>query len=228
MFGRGRARVRARKRRPRPTTQTGDQCRDRFPASVISLTGPVGPDGRRQPKTGDVHAETACPKALAFRTGVSMTGSKTVTVVSIVALVAIAAPAAPQAPDGPVPVQHVSGKSRAEFTNLKPPICAKQPRPRPWTDRLRAGAASIRAIHFLELRTRIAALRDRTGLPPLQWTDPVLTPGVAGEHSRNLRGTATPDDRLSPAAASGSSPFESRRCRDAKGASCNVRTVRSA
>ena len=85
-----------------------------------------------------------------------MTGSKTATVVSIVALVAIAAPATPQAPDGP------------------------------WTDRLRAGAASIRAIHFLELRTRIAALRDRTGLPPLQWTDPVLTPGVTPVRSVHL------------------------------------------
>ena len=83
-----------------------------------------------------------------------MTGSKTVTVVSIVALVVIAAPAAPQAPDGPVPAQHVSGKSRAE-----PPTKATHMREtaatRPWTDRLRAGAASIRAIHFLELRTRI-------------------------------------------------------------------------
>lgn len=87
-----------------------------------------------------------------------MTGSKTVTVVSIVALAAItaAAAAAAQAPD------------------------------RPWTDRLRAGDASIRAIHFLELRTRIAALRDRAGLPPLQWTDPVLTPGVTPVRSVHL------------------------------------------
>ena len=35
-----------------------------------------------------------------------------------------------------------------------------------------------RAIHFLELRTRVAALRAREGLPAVQWTDPVLTIGV--------------------------------------------------
>ena len=73
-----------------------------------------------------------------------------------------ARPAA-QARDGPFPGQHVSGKSRAnpEATDMRETVVT-----RPWTDRLRAGAASIRAIHFLELRTRIAALRDRASLPP--------------------------------------------------------------
>ena len=96
-----------------------------------------------------------------------MTGSKTVTVVSIVVLVAIAASAAAtaQAPAGPTDMRESA---------------------RPWTDRLRAGAASIRAIHFLELRTRIAALRDRAGLPLLPWTDPVLTPGVTPVRSVHL------------------------------------------
>ncbi len=44
--------------------------------------------------------------------------------------------------------------------------------------RLVPGTTPLRAIHFLELRTRIAALRTREGLPPVRWTDPVLTVGV--------------------------------------------------
>ena len=46
-----------------------------------------------------------------------------------------------------------------------------------FTDRLRPGLA-VKALHFLELRTRVAALRARAGLPRLRWTDPVLTVGV--------------------------------------------------
>ena len=41
---------------------------------------------------------------------------------------------------------------------------------------LRPGA--VLATHHLELRTRVAALRAREGLPPVRWTDPVLTVGV--------------------------------------------------
>ena len=44
--------------------------------------------------------------------------------------------------------------------------------------RLVPGTTPLRAIHFLELRTRTAALRTREGLPPVRWTDPVLTVGV--------------------------------------------------
>lgn len=47
-----------------------------------------------------------------------------------------------------------------------------------FTDRLVSGATPPRATHFLELRTRVAALRAREGLPPVRWTDPVLTVGV--------------------------------------------------
>ena len=39
------------------------------------------------------------------------------------------------------------------------------------------GATAIRAVHFRELRERIASLRAREGLPRVQWTDPVLTAG---------------------------------------------------
>ena len=44
-------------------------------------------------------------------------------------------------------------------------------------DFLRPGTA-VRAVHFLALRTRIEVLRAQSGLPPVQWTDPVLTIGA--------------------------------------------------
>jgi len=40
------------------------------------------------------------------------------------------------------------------------------------------GVTPVRAIHFLELRARVDALRMGAGLPGLGWTDPVLLPGV--------------------------------------------------
>ena len=43
---------------------------------------------------------------------------------------------------------------------------------------VRPGATPLKAIHLLELRTRIAALRTREGLASVQWTDPVLTVGA--------------------------------------------------
>ena len=47
-----------------------------------------------------------------------------------------------------------------------------------FTDHFRPGLTLVKATHFLELRTRVAALRTREGLPPVQWTDPILTVGV--------------------------------------------------
>ena len=47
-----------------------------------------------------------------------------------------------------------------------------------FSDRLVPGVTPLRALHFLALRTRIAGLRTREGLPPVRWTDPVLTVGV--------------------------------------------------
>lgn len=38
--------------------------------------------------------------------------------------------------------------------------------------------AAIRAVHSLALRAEVDALRARENLPPLQWTDPVLTIGA--------------------------------------------------
>ena len=40
------------------------------------------------------------------------------------------------------------------------------------------GVTPIRAIHFMELRERIDALRAAAGLARLSWTDPVITAGV--------------------------------------------------
>ena len=48
----------------------------------------------------------------------------------------------------------------------------------PFTDDpLRPGVTPVRAVHFTELRTRIAALRREVGLGPFPWTDAVLIPG---------------------------------------------------
>ena len=56
---------------------------------------------------------------------------------------------------------------------------ARMPGPAPFADHpLGPGTTTVRAIHFRELRTRIAALRVREDLPAVRWTDPVLTPGV--------------------------------------------------
>ncbi len=55
---------------------------------------------------------------------------------------------------------------------------------------LERGATPVRAIHFLELRARIDALRTGAGLPPFDWTDRTLTPGVTpvrGVHLTELR-----------------------------------------
>ena len=40
------------------------------------------------------------------------------------------------------------------------------------------GTTPVRAVHFTELRTRIDALRNATGLTRFSWTDPVLRAGV--------------------------------------------------
>jgi hypothetical protein len=53
------------------------------------------------------------------------------------------------------------------------------------------GATPIRAIHVIELRSRVDALRLRFGLPtPYNWNTPVLTPGIStisGDEVRQLR-----------------------------------------
>ena len=45
-------------------------------------------------------------------------------------------------------------------------------------DPLRPGVTPVRAIHFMELRTRIDLLREAAGLGRHRWTDPVLRAGV--------------------------------------------------
>ena len=51
--------------------------------------------------------------------------------------------------------------------------------PSTFTDHpIRPGTTPIRAVHFRELRERIAGLGTRWGLPAVWWTDPILTAGV--------------------------------------------------
>ena len=58
-------------------------------------------------------------------------------------------------------------------------------------DPLVPGVTPLRAVHFLELRERIDALRARIGLRAFAWTDPILTSGVTPVklvHLAELRG----------------------------------------
>ena len=49
----------------------------------------------------------------------------------------------------------------------------------PFTDEpIRPGVTPVRAVHFMELRTRIDALRPEAGLGPFRWTDPELRAGL--------------------------------------------------
>ena len=54
-----------------------------------------------------------------------------------------------------------------------------QASPTAFTDHpVERGVTPVKAIHFLELRARIDALRTGAGRPAFGWTDPVLTPGA--------------------------------------------------
>ena len=65
----------------------------------------------------------------------------------------------------------------------------------PFTDDpLQPGVTPVRAVHFMELRTRIDAVRRGSGLGPFAWTDPVLAPGetpVRRAHLLELRDALT-------------------------------------
>ena len=45
-------------------------------------------------------------------------------------------------------------------------------------DPIRPGVTPVRAVHFMELRTRIDGLRQAAGLAPFDWTDPAPTAGT--------------------------------------------------
>ncbi len=53
-----------------------------------------------------------------------------------------------------------------------------QASPTVFTDPIERGPRPVKAIHFLELRARIDALREDAGLSAFGWTDATLTPGV--------------------------------------------------
>ena len=66
-----------------------------------------------------------------------------------------------------------------------------QASPTQFTDHpIERGVTPVRAIHFLELRARIDALRAGAGLPAFGWTDPTLVPGttpIKAVHVTELR-----------------------------------------
>ena len=53
-------------------------------------------------------------------------------------------------------------------------------------DPLVPGVTPVRAVHLLELRSRIDALRRRAGLPPFGWTDAKVVPGVTAARALHL------------------------------------------
>ncbi len=58
-------------------------------------------------------------------------------------------------------------------------VAVYQASPTEFTDHpIERGVTPVRAIHFLELRARIDALRTAAGGAAFGWTDPLLTPGV--------------------------------------------------
>ena len=72
-----------------------------------------------------------------------------------------------------------AGDAAAQVLNRTSPPPASALPAAGWTDHpIRPGVTSIKAVHFDELRARVAALRAREGLAPVRWTDPVLTPGA--------------------------------------------------
>ena len=70
-------------------------------------------------------------------------------------------------------------------------VTVYQASPAAFTDHpIERGATPVKAIHLLELRARIDALRAAAGRPAFRWTDPVLTPGatpISRVHLTELR-----------------------------------------
>ena len=58
-------------------------------------------------------------------------------------------------------------------------VTVYQASPTAFTDHpIERGVTPVKAIHFLELRARIDALRAGAGRPAFRWTDPALMPGL--------------------------------------------------
>ena len=81
------------------------------------------------------------------------------------------------------------GRGRATQT-VRISICApdgRDCRPSGFSDHpLRPGLTPVKAVHFVELRSRIDTLRIREGLQAFAWTDPTLEPGVTAIRSIHL------------------------------------------
>jgi microcystin-dependent protein len=77
----------------------------------------------------------------------------------------------------------------------------------PFTDApFGAGTTPVRAVHVIELRNRIDALRGRFGLAAFPWTDPALTAGVTVVRALHLLDLRT---ALTQACAAGGLPLPS-------------------
>jgi uncharacterized delta-60 repeat protein len=79
----------------------------------------------------------------------------------------------------------VGGTVRQRLARLG---AARGAMPRFTDDPILSGVTPLRAMHIVELRARVEALRARFGLPAIPWTDPTLT-GVAARavHIQELR-----------------------------------------
>ena len=86
---------------------------------------------------------------------------------------------------------NAGGPRSGALTVADHPVTVFQASPTQFTDHpIDRGVTPVKAIHFLELRARIDALRVREGLAAFEWTGPALTPGVTpvrGVHLTELR-----------------------------------------
>ena len=123
-------------------------------AAVLNATGPAVALWRDRPAGADrppAAASAVTPPAAT--SAVTPVGGGTTTL-----------PATATDPEGP---------------GAAPSFPATAPTPARFTDHpLAPGVTPIRAVHFLELRTRIDAQRRAAGLAPFAWTDPVLRAGA--------------------------------------------------
>ncbi len=90
----------------------------------------------------------------------------------------------------PVSGQDQRGVSRSTGAGAHCDMGAYERVPLVFTDNPIVAGMTIRALHILELRSRIDAVRVARGLPPFTWTDPTLTLGSAiikAQHIIDLR-----------------------------------------
>ena len=131
--------------------------------------------------------------ALVYRATSSVAGVATATVAGAQVTVT---PAAPGATTITVTATDEGGSNIAASQRFAVTV----PDGSQFTDHPIRRGTPIRAIHFLELRDRIDALRVREGLLAFRWTDPVITAGVTPVKRVNLTELRTALDEAFDAA----------------------------